>query len=185
MKPAGTLYVKLMTLSCSLSSLPDSAKVGISGDFKACSGGRRGTAAVLLSSTNLRQIFVALVPRFRRRRLVDADGVDSDAVVESNLGGEMKLLEASCVRWRPIFVGIGRLRRFFGGRWISDLGEDSDDGDASGETPSSGDSDRLGGDSLCWYCGSRVQNPPFPGSSFDLATLMKHLLSDKLCRIEF
>lgn len=32
---------------------------------------------------------------------------------------------------------------------------------------------------------SSLQNPPFPGSSFDLGILTKHLLRDKLCRIEF
>jgi len=36
MSSAGTLYVRLMTLSWSLSSLPDSARVGISGDFRLC-----------------------------------------------------------------------------------------------------------------------------------------------------
>lgn len=32
---------------------------------------------------------------------------------------------------------------------------------------------------------SNFQNPPFPGSSFDLATFTKHLFRDRLCRIEF
>ena len=49
----------------------------------------------------------------------------------------------------------------------------------------SGDEDRDGEDPPRWYCGSRVQKPPLPGSSFERATLMKHLLSDRLCRIEF
>lgn len=33
--------------------------------------------------------------------------------------------------------------------------------------------------------GSRVQKPPFPGSSFCRAIFLKHLFNDRLCRIEF
>ena len=36
-----------------------------------------------------------------------------------------------------------------------------------------------------WNSGFIVQNPPFPGSSFDRATFWKHLFSERLCRIEF
>ena len=32
---------------------------------------------------------------------------------------------------------------------------------------------------------SSFQNPPFPGSSLERGTLTKHLLRDRLCRIEF
>lgn len=32
---------------------------------------------------------------------------------------------------------------------------------------------------------SNFQNPPLPGSSFDLATFTKHLFRLRLCRIEF
>ena len=35
------------------------------------------------------------------------------------------------------------------------------------------------------YCGSRVQKPPLPGSSFVLMIFLKHLFNDKLCLIEF
>ena len=49
----------------------------------------------------------------------------------------------------------------------------------------SGDEGRDGEDPPRWYCGSRVQKPPLPGSSFERATLMKHLLSDRLWRMEF
>lgn len=33
--------------------------------------------------------------------------------------------------------------------------------------------------------GSNRQKPPFPGSSLRRGTLMKHLFSERLCRIEF
>ena len=33
--------------------------------------------------------------------------------------------------------------------------------------------------------GSNFQNPPFPGSSLLRGILMKHLFSERLCRIEF
>ena len=33
--------------------------------------------------------------------------------------------------------------------------------------------------------GSRIQNPPLPGSSLVLSTLVKHLFRERLCRIEF
>jgi hypothetical protein len=56
---------------------------------------------------NLRQIFVALAPTLRRRRLFDAD-VDNDvapAIMSLGGGCVTKLLEASCVgattdRWQ-------------------------------------------------------------------------------------
>ena len=93
MSSTGTLYVKLMTLSWSLSSRPDSASVGINGDLKLCNGGRRGIAP-LFSSTNLRQIFVAFAPTLRRRRLLDVNvdviGIDVDVEidpVDKHLGG--------------------------------------------------------------------------------------------------
>ena len=37
----------------------------------------------------------------------------------------------------------------------------------------------------CKYCGSNIQNPPFPGSSLVLLIFLKHLFNDKLWRMEF
>lgn len=62
---------------------------------------------------------------------------------------------------------------------VPDRGEDADDGEGREVRPS-GDCARLGESPPRWYCGSRVQNPPLPGSSFERATLMKHLFKDRL-----
>ena len=130
--------------------------------------------------------------RYRQQILSGANFSTKSAnkTPEIRLGKKVLLywsLEGSCdpaTAEMLIFGGVARFSRFFGGRMISDRGEDNDDGDGSDVAPS-GDCGRLVGVSVCWYWGSRVQNPPFPGSSLDLATLMKHLLRDKLWRMEF